>query len=1610
MLPAISNSSIKNHDDLITLHLSLIEKALRAKPISGLSKKQAESRLKALDILHLYWQEGIYPKNLHFAYTLPVFIDEFGTACAVGHLMRETDGAALAAEISVYNNYSYLREMHYPQIAVWAEANGFEISELMWIQPAYSPSITLSEMISSPTCNMDNGSINITPIPLWGGVDMTAITYTWYNGEPFFGQPIGVMEDLVEAKEGFYSVSFEGAGFPGLKHYVLSDIEGPAVTAVITDEQCEYTNDGSIFLNLSNPENYEINWYNSNGEMIGSGQELSELSGIYNMGLMEGPPDYNYRVEVIDAQGCTTNKLFTVNTLYSSIYVAQWEESIQSPACGINNGAIYPGTVYGQEPIQYSWSTGATSLAIDNLNPGMYTLTITDVNGCTAERTYTLANGCNTANECLDLAGIDFGLCDMVLGIALVGNQCVSLAGCGWSVDGVDYAPYFFTNMELCMDCISGGGCMDLAGLDFGSCDMYLGLAVVNNQCVNMSGCGTEVNGIDYSAYFYDTIEACESCTSGGTDTLVYTICAGDIVTIGLDGMLGNAFPTWTPETNLTCINNCFAAQVSPSVSTLYTLTVFTTIGQTTDYYFYQVNIDPFCDECNYSTYGTVVDLTGLDGCGLVIQLQNGTYLEVASVPAGLVLTEGLIIKFDYILNPNLASICMVGPIVDITCFEIVNGGCNYDHAGSYVGHHIECGPIIELMDGSQIAVSFPLGFEPVPGQLLNFSYEIIGPGNQWCPDIQFADLLCIQVVPPVCTSDPEQVAAQLIAQLQQNVNCCNASSLTRYEANGQYYYMTNPGTSDPGQGQICPSNIPSTVYDCNGNQFCMYGGSVIDNICMDLVPQFINTQLLWTCSIEPNCESYISIVPGDLAYYFNAMLLPGSSASVFEWTVDGVVVGSGQNVVHHFDSAGPHIICLQSSSADGACTVNTCTDLLVNLGQCINPAQIDLSYPCPDDKNPVCGCDGITYSSSCEAIYYGGVTAYTPGDCNPGLCTPEDFLQKPWVQELISTIENDQFSCMCTLEIFSYNGANVLYVPSTNDCYDFPSRVFNCNGEVIVSSGGGGNIGNMDDFLNNRIYITELYNCNNTGSVIANDDNAGLSNGLANVNVLINDLYPCEGNEGFIGSWTWYQSTGGLAGITVPADHFVQLTLSADGSFTVCDEWANSPCPNFSGTYNIVQDNTWGSVIHFSEEWNGEFIGDAAISVDGDGHLHLVGTLIADGFEYQYLPDCPITLTVVVAPLYGTVTLGPDNNFVYTLNPGYNGPDSFTYQLCSTLTGDCDLATVFLSDLSTCVDSTLIDPSFPCPVDYLPVCGCDGNTYDNDCLAQHIGGVTSWIPGECPSVGCNPDTDPYIQDLLTAIANGSNTCICNIGLYTYQGQQVYYLDALEDCNSMDYPDAVFDCNGQFICATLGEVKTQDYCINWNEAVFISTIYACATPPLIILQPDMAETDMDAPVTICPLENDSIAGIDYPSLSNLSQPAHGTIFQSSDCIIYTPSSGYEGIDSFTYAICDDNNENCVTTTVTITITDTNGIANGDTDLGLSIYPNPFYSQLQIEWDEKPVYRIILYNMQGAIIYSEYTQGKNNVIMPVESLAEGIYLIQFHTDSRIINHKVEKLNK
>lgn len=94
-------------------------------------------------------------------------------------------------------------------------------------------------------------------------------------------------------------------------------------------------------------------------------------------------------------------------------------------------------------------------------------------------------------------------------------------------------------------------------------------------------------------------------------------------------------------------------------------------------------------------------------------------------------------------------------------------------------------------------------------------------------------------------------------------------------------------------------------------------------------------------------------------------------------------------------------------------------------------------------------------------------------------------------------------------------------------------------------------------------------------------------------------------------------------------------------------------------------------------------------------------------------------------------------------------------------------------------------------------------------------------------------------------------------------------------------------------------------------------------PP--VATPDSITTDEDTPIKIDVLANDSDSDGDTLSISNYTQGAHGLVTLNSDnTFTYSPSTNYNGTDSFTYTI-DDGHGGTATTSVSITVTPVNDI-------------------------------------------------------------------------------------
>ncbi|MCH8495318.1 MAG: hypothetical protein LAT57_06765 [Balneolales bacterium] len=131
------NSSVTDAERTYT-HLSYVEQLLRNSLPDNLTPSQKEQRLTFLDHLRDYRLAGNFPVNDDHPDTRrPTFISGNGNICAVGYLVEQSAGRAVAEFVNDHYKYSYINAIDAPIFLDWAEKSGFTIEELAMIQPAY---------------------------------------------------------------------------------------------------------------------------------------------------------------------------------------------------------------------------------------------------------------------------------------------------------------------------------------------------------------------------------------------------------------------------------------------------------------------------------------------------------------------------------------------------------------------------------------------------------------------------------------------------------------------------------------------------------------------------------------------------------------------------------------------------------------------------------------------------------------------------------------------------------------------------------------------------------------------------------------------------------------------------------------------------------------------------------------------------------------------------------------------------------------------------------------------------------------------------------------------------------------------------------------------------------------------------------------------------------------------------------------------------------------------------------------------------------------------------------------------------------------------------------
>lgn len=241
-------------------------------------------------------------------------------------------------------------------------------------QPANPLAVGIT--VTDPSCfKYSDGTIELN---VTGGT--TPYTFEWGNQVQYqLNNPSETLNDVSSGEYLMRVTDKEGCEFEQL--VTVNEPDTIAISAQVFDALCFNSSDGDIDITVvggTTPYNY--NWSNS--------ATTEDLTNV-----LAG----DYTVEVIDDQGCRFESSYVVNQPIDIVINSE----VTAVSCiDQTDGTITVQTAGGTQPYSWTWSTGEFTQNVQDLSPGMYSLTITDANGCVKNYDFIIPE--NNA-ECLEI-------------------------------------------------------------------------------------------------------------------------------------------------------------------------------------------------------------------------------------------------------------------------------------------------------------------------------------------------------------------------------------------------------------------------------------------------------------------------------------------------------------------------------------------------------------------------------------------------------------------------------------------------------------------------------------------------------------------------------------------------------------------------------------------------------------------------------------------------------------------------------------------------------------------------------------------------------------------------------------------------------------------------------------------------------------------------------------------------------------------------------------------------------------------------------------------------------------------------------------------------------
>jgi len=200
-------------------------------------------------------------------------------------------------------------------------------------------------------CSVANGTATANPS---GGAP--GYTYSWSNTQ--------TTQTITGLSAGTYGVTITDTnGCTASTPVTVNGANAPSLTTSTTSTGCTVANGTATANATGGTPGYTYQW---------SDAQITQTA----TGLAAG----TYFVTVTDTNGC-----IAVTSANISVSASPLVTVIGNPTgCTVNNGSAVATPNGGTPPFTYLWNNGLTTDTVNDLALGIYTITITDANGCTA--------------------------------------------------------------------------------------------------------------------------------------------------------------------------------------------------------------------------------------------------------------------------------------------------------------------------------------------------------------------------------------------------------------------------------------------------------------------------------------------------------------------------------------------------------------------------------------------------------------------------------------------------------------------------------------------------------------------------------------------------------------------------------------------------------------------------------------------------------------------------------------------------------------------------------------------------------------------------------------------------------------------------------------------------------------------------------------------------------------------------------------------------------------------------------------------------------------------------------------------------------------------------